>query len=598
MLQSIVGPPLKGVADFKSSENPKAENSNEEKKAGSDSFGQVLRRDETKPMTPKMAELQRPASEKAPNKIEGAEQEEQRRPESDEKVEKITATYDKGVEKKDKSSSQRQNAILNFMDSFESEFGVPPTRIVEAMANLQPTDQAEAPEATADKVIGQLGLDDQQEDLAKEMYVGLLAQLSQINQNAPQASPPPKAFVQSEVRISAQEKRQALNDSLDNMNKKFWMNGENGSPTIAGKEDLVDKLTQLNMQEKLRQSQGLPMEEELKNGKFAEMVNQTPQSGLQNQVSSPALNQASNQVLNQALDAVPMEEAEASEDEEEPTAAVKPLQAKPQMKGASANAVGESFQDDTKNFEFAKNRQNEEGFHQPQGNSTKGEMVEKTKNVEKAEFKKTLGMEDIQIQPHLKQDIAMGVAAGGGAQAMATPSKAENEANIRQIMNQAEYLIKKGGGEMKVEMSPEGMGKINMKVLVQDGKVNVQMSAETHEARKTLENGLSDLRNSLAAHKLSMDHIRIDVVSGTNTENSSQNQMNQHQSSRDQTRQFWNTFNQNFGAPNQQRDGFTDLPNLRGYPRRRTDKGLEPVQTASVNKYTGTGKGAGLNLVA
>lgn len=152
---------------------------------------------------------------------------------------------------------------------------------------------------------------------------------------------------------------------------------------------------------------------------------------------------------------------------------------------------------------------------------------------------------------------------------------------------------------MKVEMTPEGLGKINMKVLVQDGKVNVQMAADTQEAKKTLESGLSELKNSLAAHKLSMDHVKIDVVSGANTDNSAQNQMNQNNpGARDQARQFWNNFGDNFGSGKQDRSGFSDIPSLRGYPRPRSDKGIEPVETASVNKYAAAGKGKGLNLVA
>jgi flagellar hook-length control protein FliK len=137
-----------------------------------------------------------------------------------------------------------------------------------------------------------------------------------------------------------------------------------------------------------------------------------------------------------------------------------------------------------------------------------------------------------------------------------------------------------------------------MKVVVENGKVNVQMAAETAEAKKTLESGLSDLKNSLAAHKLSMDHVKIDVVNSANADNNLQNQTNQDQGGRDQTRQFWNKFGENFGSSSQQRENFTDIPNLRGYPRKRTDEALEPVRSAGVNKYAAAGKGKGLNLVA
>ncbi len=615
MLQSIVGPPLKGVADFKSSGSPNAENSRDEKKAGSDSFGQMLKRDEAKPGR---AEPERSIQESAPDKIVRADQEGKRRPESDEKVEQLRAIKDNGEEKKVKGSSQRQNAILNFMDSFESEFGVPPTRIVEAMANLEPTDQAEAPEATADQVIGQLGLDDRQEDQAKAMYVGLLAQLAQINQNAQQPLAPPKAETEvigigaGQRFATAHEKREVLNQSLDSMNQKFWMKGANVPREAGGEVGLADKLAQMNMQEKMTQpqSQHLQLDESLMNAKYAEVAKKDPAQGIAQETAQDTTQDSVQdvEVMATAAAAVPKTEARevkamASEFEDsssegiESSVSKEPLSGKSHVEKASVNIVEGSSQGQPKGFEFGKNQQQQDGSTQSQGHTAKGEILAKTKSAEKSDFKKTLGLEGFQDQRHLKQEIATG-ATTAGASAAAAPSKAENEANVRQLMNQAQYLIKKGGGEMKIEMTPEGMGKINMKVLVQDGKVNVQMSADTQEAKKTLESSLSDLKNSLAAHKLSMDHIKIDVVAGTNTENNTQNQMNQHQGTRDQTRQFWNNFSENFGSPNQQREGFTDLPNLRGYPRPRTDQGIEPAQTARANNYAAAGKGKGLNLVA
>ncbi|WP_413289000.1 flagellar hook-length control protein FliK [Bdellovibrio sp. HCB337] len=640
MLQSIVGPPLKGVADFKSSENPQADLTKDAKKAGSDSFGSMLdakvapKAKEREEMKPTRADSPRSLREKAPpEKTERVEREDKRRPESDDRAEKVTATKGNGSEKKVKGSSQRENAILNFMDSFESEFGVPPTRIVEAMANLKPTDQVDAPEATADQVIGQLGLDDQQEDQAKEMYMGLLAQLAQIDKTPqPQQKPmvQPEAMyagsamtgaVAQERFTSAQEKRQVLNSSLDSMNQKFWMKGGGTAPQATGTE-LADKLAQMNMQEKMMQPQGLQIDESLLNTRMADLQQQAPVADLQNPLQgrelaaesegtqSPeaalaalvaAARAAKNKAEMKGLGAQEEMSSEFGDATSLETQAPTPeaMQGKALPKGEAAAVM--MTQTPQKGFEFGQQQQ-QEGFNQSAQSSAKGEIQAKTKDGEKLDFKKSLGMEGLSTHqlPSLKQEAALGGAAAAAAtQAPVTANKAENEANVRQIMNQAQYLIKKGGGEMKVEMTPEGLGKIHMKVLVQDGKVNVQMAADTQEAKKTLESSLSDLKNSLAAHKLSMDHVKIDVVAGTNADNSTQNQMNQNNpGSREQTQKFWNNFNENFGSHRQQRDGFADVPNLRGYARPRTDQPLEPIRSASVNKYAAAGKGKGLDLVA
>jgi len=614
LLPSIVGPPLKGVADFKAPEaNANAkETSRDEKKARSDSFGDMLSA-RAAPAAAKARE--RDKEDKVPR-------------ESDEKVEKITATKDNGVQRKSKGNSDRENAILKFMDSFESEFGVPPTKIVEAMANLKASAQADSPEHTADQVIGQLDLDDQQEDQAKAMYMGLLAQLAQMDKQPQQAMPLPKdqtaermfggataamGVTTHDRFTSAQGKREALNQSLDSMNQKFWMKGGNAAHASGVEAPLSDKLAQMSLQDKMMQPQGLQVDESLMNQRV-----QQPIAGLQNPVvenlAQTEDGEASPEVALAALVAAARAAKGRAEmkdmaSEYEDTSSV---DAGPQpnldagkenvpMK-ADAMSVDGTSQNQAKGFEFGKNPQQQmQGEQNPNTmNTAKGEIHAKTKNAEKADFKQSLGLEGLQAQPTpLKQDALAGTAAAVGTQAAPVPTKSENEANIRQIMNQAQYLIKKGGGEMKVEMTPEGLGKINMKVLVQDGKVNVQMAADTQEAKKTLESGLSELKNSLAAHKLSIDHVKIDVVGNTNTDNSAQNQTNQNNSgSRDQTRHFWNNFSENFGSGNQDRSGFADIPTMRGYPRPRTDKGLEPVQTASVKNYAGESKGKGLNLVA
>lgn len=630
MLQSIVGPPLKGVADFKSSENPQQDLTKDAKRAGSDSFGEVLQTKaapkvkEREEMKPTRADSPRNLQEKAPpDRTERADRGDKRSSESDDKAEKVTATKRNGAETKTKASSQRENAILNFMDSFESEFGVPPTRIVEAMANLNPNDQTDAPEATADQVIGQLGLDDQQEDQAKEMYIGLLAQLAQIEktpQMLQKPQVPPEAMYSAaamtgsltqERFTSTQEKRQVLNHSLDSMNQKFWMKGA-GTPQTTGTE-LADKLAQMSLQEKMMQPQGLQIDESLLNSRGTALPEQASLPDLENplQTSETQSPEAALAALVAAARAAKNKaEVQGSGDEgfssnfeevsETPAPAPEALQGKEPIQGENLNVANASSQNSGKGFEFGKQQQNE-GFNQSAQSSAQGEIREKTKNAEKLDFKKSLGAEGLQAQqmPSLKQetDLSGAIVAGASTPAMAT--KAENEANVRQIMNQAQYLIKKGGGEMKVEMTPEGLGKIHMKVLVQDGKVNVQMAADTQEAKKTLESGISDLKNSLAAHKLSMDHVKIDVVAGANTDNNTQNQSNQNNpGSREQTQKFWNNFSENFGSHRQQRENFTDVPNLRGYARPRTDQPLEPIRSAGVNKYAAAGKGKGLDLVA
>lgn len=594
MLQSIVGPPLMGVADLGFSEGPKVDGLKDSKKAGSDSFGGVL---ESK----KRESLPRTTNEKvSASPIDGPDRSDRSKvtPEDlEQKAGKARATNEDGANKQTDGSSQRQKAILKFMDSFESEFGVPPTRIVEAMANLDVVNQTESPEKTVDQVIDQLGLDGEDVDQAKNMYMGLLAQLAKIENTAAVPLPLPDsnlgamvagtAMTQERASVALQ-KRQVLNQSLDGMNEKFWMKGGNARQAGAIQGDLADKIAQMNMQEKFAQ---LPAHSLVNIDETSFANGETFKSPLQ---------------LSDSLEvATPMEALSEQADEIEP---IRELQdeGKEAVRGPESQVVPASAQEgQTDHFESHQQQQEQpkpEFFSARKVAKNEQQVLSKT--VEKESLKNLLTVDSnlsSQGLPTLKPENAIPMGAVANTQMTSPPgmTSVDNQANIRQIMNQAQYLIKKGGGEMKVQMSPEGLGQIHMKVLVENGKVNVQMAAETNEAKKTLESSLSDLRNSLAAHKLSMDHVKVDVVNTMNTDGSMHNQTNQDQGSREQTRQFWNKFSENFGSPSQQREGFADIPNMRGYPRKRTDQPLEPIGTASVRRYAGVdNKGKGLNLVA
>ncbi len=588
MLQSIVGPPLQGVADLGSSERSKVDDLRDSKKAGSDSFSEMLgaKEKESPPRT-----TTEKVSGKAVERPERSDQSKVMRKDLELKTEKVQATKDDGANKQAGGSSQRQKAILKFMDSFESEFGVPPTRIVEAMANLDVANQAESPEETIDQVIGQLDLEGEDVDEAKNMYMGLLAQLAKIDTNTttPRPLPDPNLgamvagnAMAQERATSALQKRQVLNQSLDGMNEKFWMKGDNARQAGVFQGDLADKIVQMNMQEKFAQPQDLSLMNVDETSFAKDLKMQAPP------VTASQLEGVSEQVGDET-ETLP--ELEKTSKESVPTSEAK-----------TAQVVEQAGQKD--NFESFQQQQGQQrSEYSSDTKGTRGDQRELSKAGEKESFKNLFAVDSSlspQGLPPIKQENAlpMGVVANAPT-ASSGISPSENEANVRQIMNQAQYLIKKGGGEMKVQMSPEGLGQIHMKVLVENGKVNVQMAAETNEAKKTLESGLSDLKNSLAAHKLSVDHVKIDVVNTTNAENNMQNQTNQDQGGREQTRQFWNKFSENFGSPSQQREGFADIPNMRGYPRKRTDQPLEPVGTASIRRYAGAdNKGNGLNLVA
>lgn len=193
----------------------------------------------------------------------------------------------------------------------------------------------------------------------------------------------------------------------------------------------------------------------------------------------------------------------------------------------------------------------------------------------------------------------LGAPVLGGSEQHRTQLLEQNhDKNIQEVMNQAQYLVKKGGGEMKVSMSPDGVSEVQLKVMLQDGKVNIEMRTQDKTVKKLMEDSLTELKSGLAAHNLSVDHVKISSVSATNTDNSAQFQSNWNQSSGEhRQREYWNQFqeslNQNSNTP--RRSSYA--PEAGSSEVRTAGNETAERVSATPRTYGGT-KGSQINWVA
>lgn len=168
--------------------------------------------------------------------------------------------------------------------------------------------------------------------------------------------------------------------------------------------------------------------------------------------------------------------------------------------------------------------------------------------------------------------------------------------NAQDVIRNAQLLLQKGGGEMKMQLKPEGVGEVHLKVQVKDGQVAVQMLTESDSAKKLLESGLDDLKTSLAANKLHVDALKIEV----GTEMAKQRfEQSQQDASREQARQMAQDFMGQFRQDREAfRQGFTDGSGLRSYgaPRRPAPPEMEGVTASGTNTKSASNRR--LDLVA
>ena len=598
-----VGPPQNGMSDLRSTEP-------DLKGDDKSLFAKTLSEKEKSPVRP-----EKPNGNKKPDWASTKPTQEEK-PVAQTKDRREQETENGEVQKKaprleiptKKNQQAREKEIEKFMDSFESEFQIPPTRLVEAVALLNTQDQAlTSTEGTADLLVSQLNLDPQEEEKAKEMYMGLLVNLDQIDQKSsmpyvvPVAASLPMQNQIQEKFLSTQEKRSKMLSSLDQMNQKFWMQKPEVPVTAPLSPKTIvaqpDGQAPITMGDLMREQEGL-----LTQGEDA-----FPMADLQSPVPQAAPNPADRF----ALQAKNQQEGLTAQEQALATAA---LAAGAQQAGKSqispkalpkesellkAANVNEASNVDLKNLQMnhqmnslnAMNLASKSGFD-TQSDSDSADYASADQEAS------TQVLSELSPKDQLRSQKFDQLVAGGTAAGAAVTNAQQKEMNINQVMNQAQYLIKKGGGEMKVKLSPEGLGDLHLKVMLDGGKVNVQMSAETNEAKKALESNLSELKQSLSAHKLSVEHVKVDVVNNVSSDISSQLQKDttQQQLSQDprDTRQFWNQFQENFGSRSQ-KESLNDLPNLRGYGQKR--KPLEPIEVETKSRRT-DGRGNGLNVVA
>ena len=200
-------------------------------------------------------------------------------------------------------------------------------------------------------------------------------------------------------------------------------------------------------------------------------------------------------------------------------------------------------------------------------------------------------------QSHSDFKSQLGLAPLAKNNTLTAKLEEHREANINEIMNKAQYLVTKGGGEVTVKMSPEGLGELQLKVIFQDGKLNVEMQTQNKDIKKLVEESLTELKSGLAAHRLSLEHVKINTVDATNADNNTQFQSNLNQrGSQDHAREQWREFQ---GSLNSQSDGKpsqADSRNQPGVAQRGASVNTATAVTA-MRTYGGT-KGATINRVA
>lgn len=508
----------------------------------------------------------------------------------------------------------RQMAILKFMDSLESELGVPPERIVEAMATLTPEDLLQPPEDTALQVVDNLDLEEGEKTQAMALYAGLLQSLANLpkTQVAEDGNGPGTAEAAALVglgqatalanqkvdpaTLSAKERKLMMNQSIDQMAKKFFMKDGAGNASAlmeapATGEALSNSGTDLSILQKMPSVDSIQMKnltptgtnlspmnmreqpffldrDTLQKIEMQKLGSMAPDNALQGYRDIQDIPSLPNVNETPTLDL----SAEAAPELMAPTGLVAGIAAGGADGSGTSSGWSEGDRGSAKDQDMSGNPESEISAADV---SQQANFFPENRVKEGAAFATALAANELR----------------GAGETSGNPA-------LDKLVGQAQLVTAKGGGEAIVNMNPEGLGEVRLKIAVRDGRVQVDLAAETPEAKKVIENSIGDLKHALSSQKLTVDSVKVDVGTQLGNEKQSPNQESQldfrQDQGREQARQFMGQFREENLA---RRDPFIESSAIRNY--QKPSRVLPPAtETSSTRRYSGEGRGARMNIVA
>lgn len=539
----------------------------------------------------------------------------------------------KRIGKKENASFKEireEQAMLEFMDSMESEFGIPPAKIVEAMAHLKPSDLLKSPDQTASQVIHNLDLSPEDESRALMLYTHFLQQWQRTQRDPANffATNPPVMLGRPELR-SAQglgplEQKKLMSESLDRMNDKFFLKDAVSRSQLAQSRiepramgmvnrDLLSdamfpsdppqdtvKIANVLEDGRLAKAQVAGKGEGIPPQLLAQMQAATPSERMalaakwadQQAMSSPD-SQLAQTLGPDSLANLQTTPAHAFKASDFFAAAQQPAVKQVAMADVTSPQNSLTVRDlMTPNIATHLATGKDSGLNSGWGSQDSSDL---SSHGDSMGGDKLLSLNGDQLFP---KPTAL------GASGMAVPTAAVMKANVadpnlQAIMNQAQLMVSRGGGEATMKLNPEGLGEVRLKVMVVNGRVNVEMAAQTNEAKQLIESSISDLRSSLSSHKLAVDHIKVDVGNQAQSDFTGGN--NAHRGmdmkpdlNRDQAQRFLNQFREENAS---RRDPFYETPAIKQYQRNLNPAPMAPATDRVSSRFVGKGRGERMNLV-
>ena len=463
----------------------------------------------------------------------------------------------------DVGQKQKVDAMLKFMDSMESELGIEPEQMLQAMRDVQAEGENITHEQAIAKALAKVDVQPGQVDRAAELYAEFLVAAEYGASSLQKKGAVPVSDMNFNVMTREQLRKSELESSVNQMRSSFFDTEDSGLQKLTQQAGLTEKRNPIQVPDLMNLDPGSGQEvaegEVYNPGNMGRSLSQRKPDSMDTMMSMMEKPKTSMDMMNVNLSSQSnmMGEIDAQSLNNSGLDANADL-----MNGMSMDGSMEGFeQSDLDTGQSGQDFDSDPGF------SEEGDAFS------------------------LQNTVTRTSTAKATSELAQSSEPAVDVENANDLVDQAQLLVRKGGGEMKVRLNPEGLGQVNLKVDVQDGNVNIQMVADHSEAKKALEKGIKDLKENLALQRMNVENIKVDVSSelSKHLENAEKEENYQREYARD--------FMGKMRDGNQSSyEGFLSHPAQEYYGQEREE--VDPIELGAASAQSSKNQNRRLDLVA
>lgn len=111
----------------------------------------------------------------------------------------------------------------------------------------------------------------------------------------------------------------------------------------------------------------------------------------------------------------------------------------------------------------------------------------------------------IPSQPTINNNVSFGTSATTGA------NPANREDLFAQLVEHAKVVVNNGSSEMEVQLRPEHLGKVQLKVSIENEVVTAKFVAESQQVKEIIESNLGQLKREMQNNGMQVESIMVSV---------------------------------------------------------------------------------------